>query len=156
MLVPVIAHGAWALGRSLGLRLLALPRHQLLVVVVLLTNVCPWRVAHAHPEAWDILSESPLAHFREDDFARMMKNATEVLDADSPGAKQAWSNPKTGSSGFAEVRGGSVPSNGAVCKRLRLANKAEGFTAEGIYVACKQKEGKWKFQRGELPPKAAP
>jgi len=95
-----------------------------------------------------------LAHFREDDFARMMQNATEVLDSDSPGAKREWSNPKTSSSGFAEVRGGAFAIEGAVCRRLRLANKAEGFTAEGIYVACKQHNGQWKFQRGELPVKA--
>jgi len=96
-----------------------------------------------------------VAHFREDDFERMKKNVMEVLDSNAPRSKQAWSNPKTGSSGFAEIQSQFVASDGATCKRLHVGNKAEGFNAEGTYTMCKQQNGEWKLHLGEFPQDAA-
>jgi len=97
------------------------------------------------------LKDSPLAYFAQNDNAMMLDNARKVLDATAPHAKSAWSNPKTGSSGEAEVLSQFTTEDGTLCKRLRLVNRAGGLEGSATHTVCHDK------QRGWVPnPHAAP
>ena len=89
------------------------------------------------------LTNSPVSYFKQEDVDLMMKNAREVLDSSSPTAKQAWSNPKTGASGFAEVKGQFTATDGAPCKELRLGNQFKKVSGEATYTVCKYKDRGW-------------
>jgi hypothetical protein len=89
------------------------------------------------------LKNSPVSYFKQEDVDLMMKNAREVLDSSSPTAKQAWSNPKTGASGFAEVKGQFTATDGAPCKELRVGNLYKHVSGEATYTVCKYKDRGW-------------
>ena len=89
------------------------------------------------------LTNSPVSYFKQEDVDLMMKNAREVLDSSSPTAKQAWSNPKTGASGFAEVKGQFTATDGAPCKVLRVGNLFKKVSGEATYTVCKYKDRGW-------------
>jgi hypothetical protein len=89
------------------------------------------------------LKSSPLAHFKGDDYSMMQKNAMAALDSTDEHAKQEWNNPQTGSSGLAEVRGEFINTDGALCKRLRIVNKAGGMESDATYPVCKYEGRGW-------------
>jgi hypothetical protein len=124
--------------------------------LILTAGIFMWPCCSHAQSSWNFLKNAPVSHFRGDDFDRMKKNASEALDSDSPGAKRAWSNSSTGSSGFAEVRGAPFIVDGATCKHLRLSNNAGGLSSERDYTACKQPNGEWKIEPGKPPQKGAP
>ena len=89
------------------------------------------------------LSGSPVSYFKQEDVDLMLKNAREVLDSSSPTARQEWSNPKTGASGFAQVRGQFTATDGAPCKELRVGNQVKHVSGETTYTVCKYKDRGW-------------
>jgi hypothetical protein len=89
------------------------------------------------------LKDSPVSYFKQEDVDLMMKNAREVLDSSSPTAKQAWANPKTGASGFAQVKGQFTATDGAPCKELRVSNQYKHVSGEATYTVCKYKDRGW-------------
>jgi len=97
------------------------------------------------------LQDAPSSYFRGDDGDLMMKNARAVLDSSDPNAKQSWSNPKTGASGFAQVVGKFTGADGAPCKRLRIGNQAGGLQGEGTYTLCKYQGRGWIFHSDAQP-----
>jgi len=80
-----------------------------------------------------------------------MKNARAVLDSSDPAAKHAWSNPKTGASGFAQLTGQFTASDGAPCKLVRIGNQAKGIQGEAVYTLCKYKDRGWIFNADARP-----
>ena len=99
------------------------------------------------------LGKSPIAYFKPDDMQLMRQSATKVLDAAEPNAKESWSNPKTGASGLAEVRGQFTATDGATCKRLRILNKAKGLESDATYTACKYPDRGWVMNTDATPAK---
>jgi hypothetical protein len=97
------------------------------------------------------LESSPLNYFRQNDHDLMRANAKVVLDSEEPNAKREWSNPKTGSSGVAEVRGEFVATDGAQCKRLHLKNRAGGLEGESSYAVCKYEGRGWLLHPDAKP-----
>jgi hypothetical protein len=97
------------------------------------------------------LDKSPVSYFTPEDFDMMHQNSTQVLDAQGASAKQAWSNAKTGASGWAQVRGQFTASDGVPCKRLRVVNKARGLESDSTFTVCKYADRGWV-----LNPDAAP
>jgi hypothetical protein len=97
------------------------------------------------------LDKSPLSYFRGDDMELMRQNAQKVLDDPSAQAKQTWSNPKTGASGLAQVRGEFKGSDGAPCKRLRITNQANGLKGDATYVVCKYPDRGWVVNTDASP-----
>lgn len=88
------------------------------------------------------LKGTAISRFNAEDIDLMLKNADEVLEADASDAKREWSNPKTSSSGFAEVRSQFVSTEGRTCKRLRVGNRAQGVPPkEATYTLCKHDDG---------------
>ena len=82
-----------------------------------------------------------------------MKNAEAVLESSSRGAKQEWSNPKTGATGFAELRGQFTAADGTPCKRLGIGNKARGIATAGdfTYTVCKYADRGWTLDPSATP-----
>lgn len=99
------------------------------------------------------LGNSPVSFFQPEDVDLMKKNAQEVLDSAQPNAKQAWSNPKTGASGFAQVTGVFTTADGTQCKRLRVFNKAGGVEGVGTYPVCKYSDRGWVINADAQPAK---
>ena len=97
------------------------------------------------------LNQSPLNYFKGDDMELMRQNAQKVLDDPSAQAKQNWSNPKTGASGLAQVRGEFKGNDGAPCKRLRIINKANGLKSDAIYTVCKYPDRGWVVHTDAAP-----
>jgi hypothetical protein len=99
------------------------------------------------------LANSPISYFSPDDMELMQQNSLKVLDDPGANAKQAWSNSKTGASGFAQVRGQFAASDGTPCKRLRVVNKAKGLQSDATYTVCKYPDRGWVFNADAAPPK---
>jgi hypothetical protein len=99
------------------------------------------------------LADSPVSHFNSDDTELMRQNATKVLDAPDASSKQSWSNPKTGASGMAQVRGQFTATDGTPCKRLRIVNKVKGLESDATYTVCKYPDRGWIMNADAAPAK---
>jgi len=91
----------------------------------------------------DFLKKTPAYYFKPEDTELMQKNAYAVLDSAEPAARREWSNPKTGASGLAEVRGQFTATDGAPCKRLRVVNRVKSVESDATYTVCKYPERGW-------------
>ncbi len=97
------------------------------------------------------LEKSPLSYFTPEDMDLMRQNSMKVLDAAGGSSKQSWSNAKTGASGWAQVRGQFMATDGASCKRLRVVNKAKGLESDATYTVCKYADRGWVFNTEATP-----
>lgn len=110
------------------------------LLIVFACAVMPMRATALNPT---FLGNTPLNFFQPADFDLMRKNAEAVLDSAQPNAKQSWSNPKTGASGFAQVASQFTMADGTPCKRLRIFNKAGGLESVATYPVCKYSGRGW-------------
>jgi len=99
------------------------------------------------------LQNSPISYFQDDDVSMMLANAKAVLDSVS-GAKQQWSNPRTGAAGMAQIKGRFTATDGTPCARLRVVNKARGVESDIVYTVCKNPERGWAVDPDAKPPPA--
>jgi hypothetical protein len=104
----------------------------------------------AHAADLTFLAKSPVSYFKQDDVDLMMKNARAALDADST-ARQGWSNPKSGASGFAQVRGQFTAADGTPCKQLRVENKIRNVESDATYTVCKYPDRGWVINADAQP-----
>jgi hypothetical protein len=102
------------------------------------------------------LKDSPLAHFKGQDYELMQQNANEVLESTEPHAKKEWHNAETGSSGLAEVHSQFTNTDGALCKRLRVFNSAGGFKSDATYAVCKYEGRGWLVHPDAQPAQPPP
>jgi hypothetical protein len=122
-------------------------------VALLMLLACALIPLRASAVNLGFLGNSPISMFQPADVDLMRKNAQEVLDSAQPNAKQAWSNPKTGASGFAQVTGTFTMADGTPCKRLRIFNKAGGLENVGVYPVCKYTGRGWVINADAQAPK---
>ena len=99
------------------------------------------------------LNNTPLSFFQRDDVDLMRKNALAVLESAQPNARQDWSNPRTGASGFAQVTGQFTMADGTLCKRVRVFNRAGGMEGEATYPVCKHAGRGWTINANAQPAK---
>ena len=104
----------------------------------------------AHAGSLSFLHASPVSYFKQDDVDLMLKNARAVLDADST-ARQGWSNPKSGASGFAQVQGQFTAADGTPCKQLRVENKIRNIESDATYTVCKYPDRGWAINADAQP-----
>lgn len=97
------------------------------------------------------LKSAPIARFKGDDYQLMMQNVTAVLESEEPHAKGEWSNPKTKSRGMAQVRAEFIATDGARCKRLRVANEAGGVKGAATYTLCHYAGRGWLLHPDAVP-----
>lgn len=117
-----------------------------LVAAVLLAIPCA-----APAQYMNFLKSTPSAYFKGDDQALMKNNAREVLDSPEARATKEWDNPKTGSSGLAQVRSAFTATDGARCKRLRIVNRAGGVENDATYAVCKYEGKGWLLHPDAVP-----
>jgi hypothetical protein len=111
---------------------------RIFLVAAMLVLACSASAQHLR-----FLKDTPAAHFKGDDQKLMQRNVQAVLESPAADASQEWSNPKTGSSGLAQVKGGFTAADGAPCKRLRVVNRAGGLENDSIQVVCKYQGRGW-------------
>jgi len=97
------------------------------------------------------LADTPVAHFNSEDLALMKETANKVLDSPDTNSQQSWSNPRTRSSGMAQVRGEFTAANGTPCRRLRIVNRARGLESDATYTVCKTADRGWIFNADAAP-----
>ena len=118
---------------------------------LLALSVSALSVFAVHAANLSFLNNSPVSLFQQEDVDLMTENARKVLDSSDPAAKQSWSNPKTGASGFAQAKGQFTSSNGLPCKRLRVMNKARNLQSDSVYTLCKSADRGWVIDTDARP-----
>jgi hypothetical protein len=108
-------------------------------------------VTAAYAGNLSFLADTPVAHFNSEDMALMKDTADKVLDSPDANAQQSWSNPRTRSSGMAQVRDQFTAANGTPCKRLRIVNRARGLESDATYTVCKTADRGWIFNADAAP-----
>jgi hypothetical protein len=108
-----------------------------------------------HATDLGFLKNAAIANFDKEDVDLMMKNVNEVLESESPGAKQEWSNPKSGASGVAQVKRKFTATDGSACKLLRLTNSAKGVEGKSTFTFCKYEGRGWLFNPDAKPMEAS-
>ena len=111
-------------------------------MLLMLVGSCALAVA-AQAQNLNFLRNSVMSNFQQDDTDMMRKNVNEVLDSSDANAKKEWSNPRTGASGSAQVLDQFTASDGAPCKRLRLANRAAQRHSQSTHTMCKYQDRGW-------------
>lgn len=96
-------------------------------------------------------TDLPTANFTSEDTDLMMRNVRAALDSSDPAAREQWSNPKTGASGFAQVKGQFTATDGVLCKRLFIRNVAKGSPGESTYTFCKVAGRGWVINEAAEP-----
>jgi hypothetical protein len=99
----------------------------------------------------DFLRTSPISYFNEDDKKLMMDNARSVLDSQASAAKSGWSNPKTGSSGEAQVTDQFTSAQGTLCKHLRIVNRTRTLNSDATYTVCRDPQRGWVLSADSKP-----
>jgi hypothetical protein len=119
--------------------------------VALLALACGASAQHLR-----FLKGTPAAHFKGDDQQLMQRNVQAALESAAADARHEWSNPKTGSSGWAQVKGEFTATDGAPCKRLRVVNRAGGVENDSTQVVCKYEGRGWLIHPDAEPADTQP
>ena len=87
------------------------------------------------------LSNSPSAHFTDEDRALFRTAAEDALENAADGEKKTWGNPDTGARGVITLLASVDDEIYGVCRRVRVSNEARGRKRSGVYKACKATNG---------------
>ena len=99
-----------------------------------------------------VFKERPLPRSKKEAIDLMLKNADDALAAESSNVRREWRNPKTGASGFAEVRAQFVSTAGRLCKRLKVGNRAPNAPAkDATYTLCIHDDRGWLLDTNASP-----
>jgi len=88
------------------------------------------------------LQDSPVARMNREDTAMLARNYQQALESLPDGHTNAWTNPKTGSSGTATPLK-TTKDKGMTCRLLEMTNHAGGMSGRSEWTFCKTKDG-WK------------
>ncbi len=105
----------------------------------------------AQSQSLSFLKKSPMSYFTQDDFELMTRNARAVLDAAEPDAERTWTNPRSGASGLAQSKGQFSATDGALCKHLRVVNRAKKLEDEATYTVCRYSGRGWVLNADAQP-----
>ena len=89
------------------------------------------------------LDKATIAKFKEQDVKLLMETADKVLGSADPRATLSWSNPKTGNSGDISAIGQFTSTDGHLCKRLRVLNRAKAMESTADYTLCAVSDRGW-------------
>ena len=93
---------------------------------------------------WRWMEQSAATSFTPEDWQALESAAYESLNAPEVGHQANWRNPATHANGavnaFADVRDVPLP-----CRRAAFRVEAAGKSGQGVYVLCKQPDGRWQF-----------
>jgi surface antigen len=89
------------------------------------------------------LRDAPIARMNREDTGMLTRNYQQALDSLPDGHTNAWTNPKTGSSGTATPLK-TTKEKGMTCRLLEITNQAGGLSGRSELTFCKTKDG-WKI-----------
>lgn len=102
-------------------------------------------VVPAHAAGLYFLSNSPSAHFSDEDRALFRAAAEDALENVADGEKKTWGNPATGTRGVITLLATVDDAVYGVCRQVRVSNEARGRKRSGVYKACKATNGTWRL-----------
>lgn len=92
----------------------------------------------------DLLKDSPISYFTEEDQEIFNKTLKDTLNDGADGETRTWSNSNTGASGEMTALG-TFDRNGLTCRTLSVINNADGLSATRKFTFCKTEPGEWKI-----------
>ena len=87
--------------------------------------------------------DMPISQMTEADIEIFSSAAEEALENAPDGDTRQWENPETGAGGALTPLSTSEQ-DGLRCRRLEIANEANGKTARTEFDYCRQADGSWK------------
>lgn len=91
----------------------------------------------------NFLNFSAMNFFHGNDMQLMQANTYRALNQVKDGKKASWSNPDTGSFGYA-MPSNTSRVNGRTCRNLKIANTAQKVSGAATYRFCKI-NNEWKI-----------
>jgi surface antigen len=89
------------------------------------------------------LDKATVAKFKEQDVKMLMETVDKVLASTDPRAAMNWSNPKTGNSGDISTVSRFTSTDGSLCKRLRVLNRAKTMENTAEHTVCQVPDRGW-------------
>jgi len=89
------------------------------------------------------LDKATVAKFKEQDVKLLMETVDKVLASTDPRAALNWSNPKTGNSGDISTVSRFTSTDGHLCKRLRVLNRAKTMENTAEHTVCQVPDRGW-------------
>ena len=96
----------------------------------------------AAAQTFGFMQDSAVSRMNREDTAMLVQNYQQALDSLPDGHTNAWTNPKTGSSGTATPLK-TTKEKGTTCRLLEMTNFAGGMSGRSEWTFCKTKEG-WR------------
>ncbi len=96
----------------------------------------------ATAQTFGFMQDAPVSKMNREDTTMLVRNYQQALDSLPDGHTNAWTNPKTGSSGTATPLN-TTKEKGMTCRRLELTNNAGGMSGRTEWTFCKTKDG-WR------------
>ena len=93
---------------------------------------------------YSFLDEAPAKHFTEQDIQLLTDAVNDALDNSADGKITGWRNPQTKASGKLKPLK-TYRSHGTTCRRLQIANKADGLKNNVAFNFCRQADNTWKL-----------
>jgi len=89
------------------------------------------------------LDKATISKFKEEDVKLLMETVDKVLASPDPKAALSWSNPKTGNSGNISTVSRFTSTDGQLCKRLRVLNRAKTMENAAEHTVCSVPDRGW-------------
>jgi len=100
------------------------------------------------------LKNSAAALLTDEDRELQRDAMMTVLDDENATTQKEWKNAQTGHSGSIKSLGNYRSEDGLHCRKLKIANLADGLKNEATYPVCKTPEGEWIAASGKKLTKA--
>ena len=92
---------------------------------------------------YSFLDDAPAKHFTEQDMKLFSAAVNDALDNSPDGKITAWRNPETKASGKLKLLK-TFQSQGSTCRRLQIANQADGKKSNVAFNFCRQADNTWR------------
>ena len=92
---------------------------------------------------YSFLKDAPAQHFTEQDMKLFTAAVDDALNHSEDGKITAWRNPETKASGKLKILK-TYQSEGSTCRRLQIANQADGRKSNVAFNFCRQADNTWR------------
>ena len=100
------------------------------------------------------LKNTPAALLTDEDRELQLAAVTMVLEDVNAKGEKEWKNPQSGHSGSIKSLGNFRSEDGLHCRKITIANHADGLNNQATYPVCKTAAGDWIVASGKKLAKA--
>jgi surface antigen len=111
---------------------------------ILLPLALVWALSPAFASNVSFLEDAAIGKMGEADIQLFLATLQETLDQQADGESRVWENPETQAGGSMTPLA-TFEQDGTTCRRLGLANRAQGVVGESEFLFCRQPDGSWKM-----------